>query len=58
MVLNSGKTRDLNLAAIAHNIFMEAAHFDVFLKTVHIMGIHNDIADSLSRWTISVYWSI
>ena len=53
MVLNSGKTRDLTLAAIARNIFMTAAHFDLFLKTVHIMGVCNDIADSLSRWTIS-----
>ena len=56
MVLNSGKTRDLTLAAIARNIFMEAAHFDIFLKTIHIMGVHNDIADSLSRWTISEHF--
>ena len=53
MVLNSGKTRDLTLAAIARNIFMEAAQFDIFLKTVHIMGVHNDIADSLSRWNMA-----
>ena len=53
MVLNSGKTRDLTLTAIARNIFMEAAHSDIFLKTVHIMGVCNEIADSLSRWTIS-----
>ena len=39
MVLNSGKTRDLTLAAIARNIFMTAAQFDIFLKTVHIMGV-------------------
>ena len=38
MVLNSGKTLDLTLAAIARNIVMEAAQFDIFLKTVHIMG--------------------
>ena len=50
MVLNSGKTRDLTLAAIAQNIFMEAAGFDIFLKTIHIMGVTNEIADSLSRW--------
>ena len=53
MVLNSGKTRDLTLAAIARNIVMEAAQFDIFLKTVHIMGVVNEIADSLSRWAIS-----
>ena len=56
MVLNSGKTRDLTLAAIARNIFMEVVHFDIFLKTVHIMGVHNEIADSLSRWTISEHF--
>ena len=56
MVLNSGKTRDLTLAAIARNIFMEAASFDIFLKTVYIMGITNEIADSLSRWTMSEYF--
>ena len=38
IVLNSGKTRDLTLAAIARNIVMEATQFDIFLKTVHIMG--------------------
>ena len=56
MVLNSGKTHDLTLAAIARNIFMTAAQFDIFLKTVHIMGVKNEIADSLSRWTISEYF--
>ena len=56
MVLNSGKTRDLTLAAIARNIFMEAAHYDIFLKTVHIMGVLTEIADSLSRCTISEHF--
>ena len=51
MVLNSGNTRGLTLAAIARNIFMTAAQFDICLKTVHIMGVKNEIADSLSRWT-------
>ena len=55
-VLNSGKTRDLTLAAIARNIFMEAAQADILLKTVHIMGKANDIADSLSRWTIDPHY--
>ena len=39
-VLNSGKTRDLTLAAIARNIFMETAQADIMLKTVHIMMDH------------------
>ena len=48
-VLNSGKTRHLTLAAIARNIFMETAQGDISLKTVHIMGRVNEIADSLSK---------
>ena len=55
-VLNSGKTRDLTLAAIARNIFMETAQADIMLKTVHIMGKVNEVADSLSRWTIDAYY--
>ena len=53
MVLNSGITCDLTLAAIARNIVMEAAQGDIFLKTFHIMGVVNEVADSLSRWAIS-----
>ena len=53
MVLNSGKTCDLTLAAIARNIVMEAAQFDLLLKTVHIMGVVNEIADNFSIWAIS-----
>ena len=55
-VLNSGKSRDLTLAAIARNIFMETAQADIMLKTVHIMGKVNEKADSLSRWTIGAYY--
>ena len=55
-VLNSGKTRDLTLAAIARNIFMDTAQADIMLKTVHIMGKVNEVADSLSRWTIHPYY--
>ena len=50
------KTRDLTLAAITRNIFVEAAQADIMLKTVHIMGKVNEIADSLSRWTIDTYF--
>ena len=55
-VLNSGKTRDLTLVAIARNIFMETAQTNIMLKPVHIMGKVNEIADSLSRWTMDVYY--
>ena len=49
-VLNTGKTRDQVLAALARNIAMEAAAADIHLNTIHILGRHNVIADSLSRY--------
>ena len=49
-VLTTGKTRDPILAAIARNILMEISQFDINLKTVHIKGKCNQVADSLSRW--------
>ena len=54
-VLNSGKTRDMTLAAIARNIFMETAQADISLRTVHIMGRINEIADRLSRWNMGAH---
>ena len=49
-ILNSGRTRDPFLAAIARNIFMSAAVSDIYLKIVHIPGKKNVVADLLSRW--------
>ena len=50
-VLNSGKTRDLTLAAIARNIQFHIATINVNLKVTHIPGKVNTIADLLSRWS-------
>ena len=48
-VLTTGKTRDALLAATARNILMEtAAH--ICLRTVHISGKDNLIADNVSRF--------
>ena len=44
-VLNSGKTRDLTLAAIARNIQFQVATMNVNLKVTHIPGQVNIIAD-------------
>ena len=52
-ILQTGKTKDATLAAICHNISMEIAKADIRLKTVHIPGKLNVIADSLSRFHIS-----
>ena len=49
-VLTTGKTRDSRLAAIARNIFMEIAAYDICLRTVHISGKNNQVADNLSRF--------
>ena len=49
-VLNSGKTRDLTLAAIARNIQFQVATANINLKVIHIPGKVNVIADLLSRW--------
>ena len=49
-VLNSGKTRDLTLAAIARNIQFQIAKMNIDLKVSHIPGKVNIIADLLSRW--------
>ena len=51
-VLNSGRTRDLTLAAIARNIQLQIATCDINLQVVHIPGKDNQIPDLLSRWTI------
>ena len=49
-VLTTGKTRDSLLAAIARNILMEIAANDICLRTVHISGKNNQVADNLSRF--------
>ena len=52
-VLNSGKTQDLTLAAIARNIMMEISEQDIDLQVIHILGVKNKVADLLSRWFIT-----
>ena len=52
-VLNSDKTQDLILAAIARNIMMEISEQDIDLQVIHILGVENKVADLLSRWFIT-----
>ena len=52
-VLNTGRTRDSILAAISRNILMETVEKDIWLRTVHIRGQDDQIADTLSRWYIA-----
>ena len=52
-VLNSGKTQDLTLGAMARNISMLLAIHDIELQVIHILGSGNKGADLLSRWFIT-----
>ena len=52
-VLTTGRTSDLTLSAIARNIMMETATYDIDLQVIHILGVENKIADLLSRWYIT-----
>ena len=48
-VVQSGKTKDPYLAACIRNIWLLTATYDINLVVQHIQGIHNVIADCLSR---------
>jgi hypothetical protein len=43
---------DATLQAIAHNIWLLAAVFDMRLQFEHIAGKNNGVADLLSRWSV------
>ena len=51
-IMASSKTRDFTLVAIHRNILMECAKFDIELRTVHIPGKANVVAESLSRLSL------
>jgi len=50
--LNSGKGRDRYLLAVARNVWLWAAQYDIDLQVVFIRGRDNHVADLLSRWYI------
>ena len=52
-ILNSGKTQDLTLVAMARIINMLLAVEDIELQVIHILGSDNKVADLLSRWSIT-----
>ena len=53
-VLQSGRTKDPYLAAVARNVWLLAAKHDIEINYVHISGKKNRTADLLSRWTGSM----
>ena len=52
-VLRSGRTRDLTLVAIARNIQLQVATWDINLQVNHTAGRDNHVADLLSHWTLT-----
>ena len=51
-ILSHGHTKDLALAAMARNIWLQSATFDFTLHVYHISGKCNTTADLLSRWHV------
>ena len=48
-VVETGKTRDQFLALCVRNIWLLTASLDIQLHIYHVPGVHNGIADALSR---------
>ena len=48
-VVETGKTRDQFLALCVRNIWLLTAVLDIQLNIYHVPGVHNVIADTLSR---------
>ena len=55
--INTGKTRDSFVGSCARQLWLEIANFGFELKAVHLPGVENRLADSLSRWHMSPYYS-
>ena len=52
-VLTSGGSRDPILSSCARNIWLLSALYNITVQFSHIAGVHNTVADLLSRWTNS-----
>jgi hypothetical protein len=51
-IFNTARGSDLILQAVAQNIWLLAATYDMKLTFEHIRGEHNKVADLLSRWSV------
>ena len=52
-LLTSGGTRDPILSTCVRNIWLLSALYNITVQFSHIAGVHNTVADLLSRWTNS-----
>jgi hypothetical protein len=49
-MINSGKTKDLIMGQFLRNIWLCTSLYEFELCAVHLPGVENRLADSLSRW--------
>ena len=56
-VVNSGASKDQNLAQLLRCLFFVMADFQLALKATHITGRHNVQADAISRNNLSLFFS-
>ena len=52
-ILKSGKTRHSFLATCARNVWLITAMFNIDIIIIHVPGVSNQVADLLSRWTVT-----
>ena len=53
LAMNTGKTKHPFMAKCVRQLWWETAIYDFQLKAVHLPGVENRLADSLSRWDLS-----
>ena len=51
--INSGKTRHHYVGSCVRQLWLETAMNGFYLRAIHLPGVENRIADSLSRWDLS-----
>ena len=56
LAINTGKTREVFVGTCARQLWLEVARCGFQLKAVHLPGVENRLADSLSGWHLSPYY--
>ena len=56
LAINTGKTREPFVGTCVRQLWLEVSIFGFQLKAVHLPGVDNRLADSLSRWHMSSYY--
>ena len=57
VAINTGKTRDTFVGSCVRQLWLETSLYGFQLKAVHLPGVENRLADSLSRWHLSPYYA-